>query len=159
VNPPWQRFGALGGIRRVETILWDGRVLTVDGRAVLPLEPPAGCGAAAFAHGEITTYLARGTLPSHPAATDPFGYASAALAFDVALGPGAIRDVYLAVPFGTADAREAASLAGVSAPEACAAARAAGRAGRRGSAASSSSYRRSRAITPPRSAPPPRTSS
>jgi hypothetical protein len=116
VNPPGQRFGALGGIRRIETIVWDGRVLAVDGRAVMPLEPPAACGAAAFEHGEITTYLARGVLPSRGTVTDGFGYASAALAFDLTLAAaGAPRDVYVAVPFGEADAREAASLDGVDA--------------------------------------------
>jgi hypothetical protein len=122
VNPPWQRFGALGGMRRVETIAWDGRVLLVDGRAVVPLEPPAGVGAAAFEHGEITTHLARGTLPSRPVVRDAFGYASAALAFDLTLRPGAARDVYVAVPFGVAAAPDAAPLAAIRGADAFAAA-------------------------------------
>jgi F5/8 type C domain-containing protein len=113
VNPPWQRFGELGGIRRIERIVWDGASIVVDGtRAVVPLDPPTGFGAAAFEHGEIPTYLARGVLPSRAAVTDAFGYASAALAFDVPLGPGASRDVYVAAPFGVANTTAAGRLAG-----------------------------------------------
>jgi F5/8 type C domain-containing protein len=113
VNPPWQEFGELGGPRRIADITWDGRVVVVDGsRAIVPLEPPSGFGAAAFEQGEITTHLARGVVPARPAVADAFGYGSAALAFDLVLAPGAPRDVYLVVPFGPADAAAAASLAG-----------------------------------------------
>jgi hypothetical protein len=112
VNPPWQRFGELGGMRRIETIAWDERSVVVDGsRVVVPLETPSGFGAAAFEHGEIPAYLARGVLPSRTAVTDAFGYASAALAFDLTLAPRAARDVYLAVPFGPSDPADAAPLA------------------------------------------------
>jgi hypothetical protein len=122
VNPPWQKFGALGGTRRIEHIAWDGRSVVVDGRAIVPLAPSGGFGAAAFEHGEVPTYLARGVLPSRVDVTDAFGYASAALAFDRVLAAGARRDVYVAVPFGSSDAADAAWLAnanGADAFDAC----------------------------------------
>jgi hypothetical protein len=119
VNPPWQRFGELGGVRQIATIAWDGRSVLVDAsRAVVPLESPGAFGAAAFEHGEITTYLARGVVPSRAAVTDAFRYASAALAFDLTVAPGAARDVYLAVPFDPADAADTAKLATTSGADA-----------------------------------------
>jgi len=103
VNPPWQAFGELGGMRRIERMAWDGRAVVVDDtRVVVPLTTPDGFGAAPFEQGGITTHLARGTLPRHAAVTDAFGYASGALAFDVDVVPGATRDVFLAIPFGLA---------------------------------------------------------
>ncbi len=113
VNPPWQQFGALGGMRRVGTLQWDGSSVCIDGdRIVVPLTRPVGFGAAPFELGEIPTYLARGELPARTAVRDAFGYASGALAFDVALEAGAVQDVYLAAPFGSAEAEGAARLAG-----------------------------------------------
>jgi F5/8 type C domain len=113
VNPPWQAFGELGGMRRIEELAWDGEGVWVDGaRVVVPLTPPSGFGAAAFEQGEIGSYLARGELPAQAAVSDRFGYASGALAFDVELAPGASGDVYLAIPFGAAPASAAQRLAG-----------------------------------------------
>jgi hypothetical protein len=114
VNPPWQAFGELGGTTRISQLEWDGRTLRIDGtRLVVPLTSPAGFGAAPFELGAVTTYLARGELPSRTAVADAFGYASGAFAFDVDLVPGAVQDVYLAAPFGTADGSIGARLAGV----------------------------------------------
>jgi hypothetical protein len=103
VNPPWQAFGELGGMRRIERLAWDGRTVRVDdARLIVPLTAPDGFGAAPFEQGPITTFLVRGTLPRHASVTDPFGYASGALAFDLDLAPGAPCDVFLAIPFGVA---------------------------------------------------------
>jgi hypothetical protein len=115
VNPPWQAFGELGGMRRIGTLTWDGTALYVDdARAVVALTAPSGFGAAAFEHGEIPTFLARGALPSRSAVTDTFGYASGALAFDVDLQPEDTNDVFLAIPFGSAATGAVAALGGVS---------------------------------------------
>ena len=113
VDPPWQAVDDLGGMRRIAELTWDGDAVWVDGeRAVIPLTAPSGFGATPFARGAITTYLARGALPASRAVAHPFGYASAALAFDLDLAPGATRDVYLAVPFGVADAASVARVRG-----------------------------------------------
>ena len=111
VNPPWQAFGELGGMRRINTLAWDGIAVHVDAsRVVVPLSKPQGFGGAAFEHGEIPSYLARGELPSRTVVADTFGHASGALAFDIDLAPGAAQEVYLAIPFGAA---EASSIAGL----------------------------------------------
>ncbi len=103
VNPPWQVFGDLGGMRRIQQLTWNGRAVRIDdSRTIVPLTTPSGFGAAVFEQGAITTYLARGDLPRRAAVTDAFGYASGALAFDVDLMPGRARDVFLAIPFGVA---------------------------------------------------------
>jgi hypothetical protein len=114
VNPPWQAFGALGGVRQVRELEWDGAAVRVDGdRVVVPLTAPDGFGVAPFDLGAITTYLARGELPSRTAVADSFGYASGAFAFELALEPDGVQDVYLAVPFGAADASILDRLAGI----------------------------------------------
>ena len=118
VNPPWQAYGYLGGMRRIEKLAWDGRAVRVDDRVVVPLTGPCAFGAAAFAQGEITAYLARGELPRPIDVTDGFGYASGALAFDLDLAPAAIRDVYLAIPFGSAYPGAIEGLAGTSGADA-----------------------------------------
>jgi len=101
VNPPWQSFGALGGTRRIERIAWDGAAVRLDdGRLAVPLEAPSAFGAAAFEHGEIPSFLARGALPGRDAVEDAFGHASGALAFDAELAPGGRRELTIAVPFG-----------------------------------------------------------
>jgi len=114
VNPPWQAFGELGGVRKIGALAWDGAAVRVEAsRWVVPLSEPSGFGAATFEQGEIPSYLARGELPSRTAVADAFGYASGALAFDVDLPPGATRDVFLAVPFGAEAASAVAALGDV----------------------------------------------
>ncbi len=119
VNPPWQAFGELGGMRQISELAWDGGGIQVDGtRMVVPLTRPRAFGAAAFEHGAITAHLARGELPARSAVADPFGYASGALAFDLELAPGTSGDVYLAIPFGTHPPSVCDQLAGASGAEA-----------------------------------------
>ncbi|HVR96808.1 MAG TPA: discoidin domain-containing protein [Thermoanaerobaculia bacterium] len=96
VNPPVQFLNTPGGVATVRDIAWDGKAVTLDGRAVFPLEPPTGFGASAFDQGDITAHLAG--LPQRNQVTDPFGHASAALTWDLRLAPGERRDVHLAIP-------------------------------------------------------------
>jgi hypothetical protein len=119
VNPPWQAFGDLGGMRRITDLAWDGRAVGVDdAHVVVPLGEGCEFGAATFAQGEITGYLARGEIPRRSAVTDEFGYASGALAFALDLAPGATRDVHLAIPFGAAPPGAVEGLAGASGTDA-----------------------------------------
>ncbi|HYC21839.1 MAG TPA: discoidin domain-containing protein, partial [Candidatus Bathyarchaeia archaeon] len=114
VNPPWQAFGELGGMRKIGSLSWDGAAVHVDGtRVVIPMGGADGFGAAAFEQGEVPSYLVRAELPRRTSVIDRFGYASGALAFDLDVPARAARDVFLAIPFGTASAESVAALVGV----------------------------------------------
>ncbi|MEW6267731.1 MAG: discoidin domain-containing protein [Thermodesulfobacteriota bacterium] len=124
VTPPWQSFGELGGMRAIRTIAASTRGLTVDGqRTVIALDPADAAGAATFDQGEIAAHLRAGEVPPRAQVEDSFGYASAALRFDLALAPRGAREIHLAVPFGTlADGAPSALPAGTRGDAALAAA-------------------------------------
>ena len=104
VTPPWQAFGALGGVSPIRSLTGGADAVWVDARrVVVPLDPATGFGAATFDQGNVVAHLRNGTLPPRTAVEDDFGYASGALAFDVDAAPGTHRDVVLAIPFGTSD--------------------------------------------------------
>jgi hypothetical protein len=99
VNPPWQTLGAGGGAIHVRELAYDRHEVAIDReRTVIPLTVPERFGAARFEDGSITDYLRRGELPETAAVLDKFGYASGALAFDLDLGAGERREVFLVVP-------------------------------------------------------------
>jgi len=110
VDPPSQWLGKPGGVAEVRRIAYDGRAveLTMGGdrvrRTLLPLWPaPAAFGAMTFDEGAIVDLLRRGRVPPAAAAVDdPFGYAEAALAYDLRLAPGATGEVDVAIPLGSA---------------------------------------------------------
>jgi hypothetical protein len=103
VTPPWQAHEGMGGTASIRALAWRDGAVDVDGSAgrmrVVPLTPPAGFGAAAFAQGGALRHLVRGELPPRAEVVDAFGYASGALCWDLDLQPGAARDVHVAVPF------------------------------------------------------------
>ncbi|HEY8022410.1 MAG TPA: discoidin domain-containing protein, partial [Thermoanaerobaculia bacterium] len=105
VNPPWQFLGPPGGMAEIRRLRFDGRTVRIDGgpaaRTVVSLTPPSAFGASVFDDGAITEPLGRGELPPSPAADDPSGWASGALAYDLALAPGASEEVDLAIPLGS----------------------------------------------------------
>jgi hypothetical protein len=118
VNPPWQFLGRPGGVVEVRRIALDGRAVTVDGertrQAVVALSQPAAFGAMSFDDGSIVDLLRQGRVPAAAAVSDPFGYASAALAYDFRLAPGATGEIDLALPLGPRpDARFPARAAGI----------------------------------------------
>jgi hypothetical protein len=101
VNPPWQSWQGLGGESKINEVgLKHGAVWVNRKKVVVPLEKPAAFGAAAFEQGIITDYLAKNSLPSETMVRDDFGFASAAMRFDLTVRPGSFRDVFVAVPFG-----------------------------------------------------------
>jgi len=115
VDPPWQAFGALGGVSPITDLDGGEGVVRIRGgvgvgaegdgrtpatRVVMPLDAPAAFGAATFDQGNVAATLATGAVPPRVAVADTFGYAAGALAFDVELERGASRDVFLAIPFG-----------------------------------------------------------
>lgn len=102
VNPPWQKFGALGGVSPIRELFGDPLTMVVGGtRTVLPLERAAAFGAATFHQGNVVDHLRTGDVPPHGAADDDAGFAAGALRFDLDVGPGATAEVYVAVPFGS----------------------------------------------------------
>jgi hypothetical protein len=109
VNPSWQFLGRPGGAVEVRRIAFDGRVVALQvggervARTLVPLAPPpAAFGAMTFDEGPIAGLLRKGRVPAAAGVDDPFGYASAALAYDLRLAPGATGEVDIALPLGAA---------------------------------------------------------
>jgi hypothetical protein len=98
VNPPTQFLNVGGGAVRIEAISGSPTAVEVDGRRIRVETPAAAFGAAPFEAGPLTEILARGDVPRSTRVEDSFGYASAALAWDVDLPPGSSREILLAVP-------------------------------------------------------------
>ena len=118
VTPTWQEFEGLGGVSPVRDLNYRDGVVWVNGtKAVIPLRPADGFGAAAFDQGPITDYLSDGGLPPDSGVRDGFGYASGALRFDLDLRPDAAEEVFLAIPFGAADTGAALLPARCAGPE------------------------------------------
>jgi hypothetical protein len=89
VGPPPRRDDGAGGVARLTDIALDGDEVVVDGGCRLSTWPaPSGFGAATFDQGDITRYLAAGSLPVAAAVHDPEGHAGAALAFAIEVPPG-----------------------------------------------------------------------
>src|SRR5215468_9870846 len=112
VTPPWQAFQGLGGTSAIRELAFRGGAVVVNGRKhVVPLDAPAGFGAAAFEQGGVERHLPQGELPPRSEVRDAFAHASGALAWDLELAAGEAREVELAVPFGErgADALDAAA--------------------------------------------------
>ncbi|MEY6430811.1 discoidin domain-containing protein [Thioalkalicoccus limnaeus] len=96
VCPPWQANGAVGGVSPVRQIACRGATIWVnDDLALLVNPPPDAAGVATYDQGPISDHLARGAPPTATEANDRFGFASAALAFDLALAPGGEAEVLL----------------------------------------------------------------
>jgi len=110
MNPPWQN----GGLSPIRSIAIDGRTVSVNGRRLLQsLTAVDAAGAAPFGtegSSEISAAIASGQLPRAQRAEDADGLAAAALAYRIALEPGASRSVVLAFPLGTAAAAADGSL-------------------------------------------------
>lgn len=96
VNPSWQFLGnPPGGMAPIREIAFDG-VLTVDGKTVSTSLPPTAFGASTFDQGSIVEHLR--SLPERTRVSDPFGHASAALAWDLDIPGGEAREIEVAVP-------------------------------------------------------------
>jgi hypothetical protein len=99
VNPPTQFLSQQGGVSSIREIAWDGHAAIVNGtRSVIPASPPAAFGATTFDGGEISEHLLRGKVPAAAKVADPFGYASGAFAWDLAVPAGGTKAVEIAVP-------------------------------------------------------------
>ena len=104
VTPTWQNWHTFGGLSTIRNLEQRADGIWVNGnKLVIPLTTPSQFGAASFVQGAITEFLNTGELPSQTTVSDEFGYASAALQYDLYLPPGTTQDIYLAIPFGTVD--------------------------------------------------------
>jgi hypothetical protein len=91
VTPPWQAFGAIGGVSRIHDLEWLRGALRINNTLrVVAQSAPSGFASQSFDAGFIVPQLVTGKPP--PAATkthDAFGFASGALAFELSLNPSA----------------------------------------------------------------------
>jgi hypothetical protein len=94
VTPPWQSVGTIGGVSFIHDLAWEAGALRVnETAAIVPASAPSGFAATTFDEGFVALRLA--TASDEPIDTrvhDAFGFASGALAFDVALEPGATSE-------------------------------------------------------------------
>lgn len=102
VTPTWQNWRMFGGVSRIDEICCRERTIRVNGSKVVAISmPPNAFGAAAFSEGGVWEFLPKGEVPPNAEVRDEFGYATAAMRFDLEIDPGDAREVYLAVPFGS----------------------------------------------------------
>jgi hypothetical protein len=86
VNPPTQFLNGPGGVSAIERLACVGKSVGVNGiSGLVGGGSPSGCGASRFEAGPIPERLAAGILPPAAEVKDAFGYASAAVAYDLDL--------------------------------------------------------------------------
>jgi hypothetical protein len=84
VTPPWQSFGKLGGVSRIEDLAWcDGAVHVNGTTLVVPSSAPESFAALGFDEGTIAGYLNAGAPGRNPQTHDPSGFAQGALCFEL----------------------------------------------------------------------------
>jgi hypothetical protein len=100
VLPPWQSLNMVGGVTAIRDLVFGAREVWVNGEKVVQsLTPPDHFGAATFEESLVTHFLLQGKLPPRTQVSDPLGYASGALEYNLHLGPASHTDVYVTVPF------------------------------------------------------------
>ena len=109
VNPAYQWLNTRGGVTSIHQMSLKEGLLSVDEKTVFVRPLPDVFGATEFDEGDITEYLADGKLPPSAAMTDPHGFASGALGYDVDLGAGDSLAVSIIVPFHDGAGRSLAS--------------------------------------------------
>ncbi len=98
VNPPWQKFGKLGGISPIQSITCTADEMRVDQKLVRANRSADAWGAAAFEENGVVGFLARGEIPQRSEITDPSGLASAAMAWSVPPNSEGV-EITLTMPF------------------------------------------------------------
>ncbi len=99
VNPPSQFLSTVGGASSIGHIKWDGTALSVNtDRKVFPLLAPDRVGTFPFDAGPLPTVLRAPDWAGPTEVRDEFGYASAALSYQLTLAPYASATVGVVVP-------------------------------------------------------------
>ena len=89
VTPPWQSFREVGGVSEIHELAWrDGAVHVNRTTLIVPTAEPSGFGAMRFDDGFMASHLRGGVLPANTEVRDPFGFATGALGFEMALQAG-----------------------------------------------------------------------
>jgi len=99
VNPPWQWLNIQGGASRIDSVREEKGLIYAQDKIVIPMSAPSAFGATSLDAGEITEYLRKGHVPPSKSASDPMGFASAAIEYDYDLPSGGRVNYYLCVPF------------------------------------------------------------
>jgi len=98
VNPPSQFLNLIGGASAIRHVKWDGVSLAVNAdRTVFPLRVPDRVAAFPFDAGPIPRLIGARDWAGPPEVQDEFGYASAALGYQLVLAPGARQTVGVVV--------------------------------------------------------------
>lgn len=99
VNPPTQFLNTPPGVSPIARLAWTGDRFDVDGKArVFALKKPDRAGVASFDADAIPADLTGFTWSARQSVSDPFGFASGALSYDMTLAPHASSSVALVVP-------------------------------------------------------------
>ena len=99
VNPPYQTLNVIGGATPIRTLLLAVDRTLINGSVVVASVPSATrVGGTTFHTGDITRHLSKGVLPKVHEIVDPFGFASAAFAYDFEMGPWEHRTVTIVSP-------------------------------------------------------------
>lgn len=96
VTPPWQQHGALGGLARIDDLVWrDGEVQV---NRQLRIVAPAGAsfGAASFEQGPLPAWLLQDRIPPAQTLHDDAGNANGVLRFELELAAASSSEVVLA---------------------------------------------------------------
>src|SRR6185503_14712555 len=89
-----------GGVTTIQEMKFDGRVVWVNReKAVVALTTPDRFGATTFEEGSVTDFLLVDQLPLQTQVSDPFGFASGAMRYNLYLEPKEVAEIDLAVPF------------------------------------------------------------
>ena len=100
VLPPWQTLNMIGGVTNIHELAADGRTVWVNHRTpVVSLTMPTQIGATTFDEAQVGEILLGGHVPPRQQVTDPIGYASAALRYDLHLPANGSQEVLVAVPY------------------------------------------------------------
>ncbi|MCW5698576.1 MAG: discoidin domain-containing protein [Rhodospirillales bacterium] len=111
VSPPWQSLNFQGGVTSISRIAYEnGMVRVGPDKRVIPLTKADQFGASRFMDGSITEFLRNDSLPIETDVSDDFGYVSGALGYRLQLPAGAVRDVYIQVPFHELDQKTASNM-------------------------------------------------
>ncbi len=99
VNPPTQFLNAPHGVSRIDAISFGAGTVTVNrARAISPIPAPSSWGATPFDAGDVTEFLARGSVPPEGSVEDSTGFASGAFSWRLELPPAGFSDVVLTLP-------------------------------------------------------------